>query len=107
MEEARANLEVARANEEYIRQGIRFDIEQAFSNLTQAKEGIVLAEVTVKQAKENRELAQGRYAAGVGNTIEVTDALVTEINAKTAYITALYDFHLAVASLEKAMGVKQ
>ncbi|MGD0210570.1 MAG: TolC family protein [Desulfomonilia bacterium] len=107
VEEARANLEVARANEEFIRQGIRFDIEQAYSNLTQAREGIVLAEVTVKQAKENRELALGRYAAGVGNTIEVTDALVTEINAKTSYITALYDFHLAVASLEKAMGVKQ
>jgi outer membrane protein TolC len=107
VEEARANLEVARANEEFIRQGIRFDIEQAYSNLTLAREGIVLAEVTVKQAKENRELAQGRYAAGVGNTIEVTDALVTDINAKTGYITALYDFHLAVASLEKAMGVKQ
>jgi outer membrane protein len=105
--EARANLEVAQANEEYIRQGIRFDIEQAYSNLTQAKEGIMLAEVTVKQAKENRELAQGRYAAGVGNTIEVTDALVLEINAKTAYINALSDYHLAVASLEKAMGVKE
>ena len=107
VEEARANLEVARANEENIRQGIRFDIEQAFSNLTQAKEGIVLAEVTVKQANENRELAQGRYAAGVGNTIEVTDALVTEINAKTAYINAMSDYRLAVASLEKAMGVRQ
>jgi outer membrane protein len=105
--EAKANLEVAKANEENIRQGIRFDIEQAYSNLTQAREGIVLAEVTVRQARENRELAQGRYAAGVGNTIEVTDALVTEINAKTAYINALSDFHLAVASLEKAFGVKQ
>ena len=107
VEEARANLEVARANEEYIRQGIRFDVEQAFSNLTDVRERIVLSELTVKQAKENRELAQGRYAAGVGNTIEVTDALVLEINAKTAYINAMSDYHLAVASLEKAMGVNR
>ena len=107
VEEARANLEVARANEENIRQGIRFDIEQAFSNLTESKERIVLSELTVKQARENRELAQGRYAAGVGNTIEVTDALVLEINAKTSYISALSDYRLAVASLEKAIGVKQ
>jgi outer membrane protein TolC len=107
VEEARANLEVASANEEYIRQGIRFDIEQAFSNLTDVRERTVLSELMVRQAKENRELAQGRYAAGVGNTIEVTDALVLEINAKTAYINALSDYHLAVASLEKAMGVKQ
>jgi outer membrane protein len=107
VEEARANLEVARANEENIRQGIRFEVEQAFSNLTESRERIVLTELTVKQAKENRELAQGRYAAGVGNTIEVTDALVLEINAKTAYINALSDYHLAIASLEKAFGVKQ
>ena len=107
VEEARANLEVAKANEENIRQGIRFDVEQAYYNLKDAREGIVLAEVTVKQAKENRELAQGRYAAGVGNTIEVTDAVVSEINAKTSYINALYFYRLAIANLEKAFGVKQ
>jgi outer membrane protein TolC len=104
VEEARANLEVLQSNEALIRQNVRFDVEQAYSNLRQAREAIVLAELTVKQAKENRELAQGRYAAGVGNAIEVTDAIVTEINAKTAYISSLYDERLAVAGLKKAMG---
>jgi outer membrane protein TolC len=107
VEEARANLEVAKANEENIRQIIRFDVEQAYYTLKDAREGIVLAEVSVKQAKENRELAQGRYAAGVGNTIEVTDALTSEINAKTAYINALYFYRLAIANLEKAMGINR
>ena len=107
VEEARANLEVARANEEYIRQGIRFDVEQAYFNLKDAREAIVLAEVSVAQAKENRELAQGRYTAGVGNSIEVTDALVLEISAKTSYINSLYFYRLAIANLEKAMGVSK
>jgi outer membrane protein len=107
VEEARANLEVARANEDNIRQGIRFDVEQAYYNLKDAREGIVLAEVSVGQAKENRDLAQGRYAAGVGNSIEVTDALTLEIDSKNAYINSLYYYRLAIANLEKAMGVKQ
>jgi outer membrane protein TolC len=105
--EARGNVETARGDEEQVRQAVRYDVEQAYSNLTLAREGIVLAELTMKQATENRELAQGRYASGVGSTIEVTDALVSEINAKTTYINALYGFRIAVASLEKAMGVSQ
>ena len=104
VEEAKGNLASAMANEEYIRQGIRSEIEQAFITLTQAREGIDLAEPAVKQAKENRELAQGRYAAGVGNSIEVTDALVSEINAKTAYDNTLYAYRIAIAQLQKAMG---
>jgi len=107
VEEARANLIVAKANEDNIRQGIRFEVEQAYYTLKDTREGIVLAEVSVVQAKENRELAQGRYSAGVGNSIEVTDAFALEIDSKTAYINALYYYRLAIASLEKAFGVKQ
>jgi outer membrane protein TolC len=53
---------------------------------------------------ENLELANGRYASGVGSPIEVTDALVAASNAKTAQISALYDYKLAQSSLEKAAG---
>ena len=103
--EALGNLAVARGNEEQVRQGVRYDIEQAFSNLTEARERIALAELSVRQARENRDQAQGRYAAGIGSPIEVTDALVSETIAKLALSNALYDFRIAVASLEKAMGV--
>jgi len=107
VEEARGNLEVLKGDEELIRQNVLYDVKQAFYNLGEVRERITLAELSVRQARENRELAQGRYAAGVGNTIEVTDALTSEINAKTSYINALFDYRLAVASLEKAMGVSK
>lgn len=105
VEESRANLNVLTANEEALRQGILLDIQQAYLNLQEAEERISTAELTVKQAEENLDLAKGRYAAGVGNPIEVTDALVAYSNAKTAYIQALYDYKVARASLEKAMGI--
>ena len=104
--EARSNLNVLKANEESLRQGIFLEVQQAYLNLHEAEERISTAEITVRQAEENLELAKGRYAAGVGNPIEVTDAMVAYSNAKTAYIHALYDHKVAQASLEKAMGVK-
>ena len=104
--EAKANLLVLTANEEALKQSVLLDVQQSFLNLTEAGERIVVAELTVKQAQENFDIANGRYAAGVGNPIEVTDADVALSNAKTAHNQALYDYKVARASLEKAMGVR-
>jgi len=106
VEEAKANLDVIKANEEGVRQNIFLEVQQAHLNLKEAEERIPAAELVIKQAEENLELANGRYAAGVGNPIEVTDAQVALINAKLSYIQALYDYKVALANLEKAMGAK-
>lgn len=107
VEEAKANLNVFKANEESLKQSILLDVRQSYLNLNDAEQSIATAELTVKQATENWEIANGRYAAGVGNPIEVTDAEVTLTNAKTSYIQALYNYKIAKASLEKAMGIKK
>jgi TolC family type I secretion outer membrane protein len=106
LEEAKANLQVLTANEESLKQAIFLEVKQAYLNLKDAEERIPTAELNVKQAEENFEIANGRYAAGVGNPIEVTDASVTLTNAKTSYIQALYDYMTSLASLEKAMGMR-
>lgn len=106
LEEAKANLNVLKANEESLRQLIFLEVKQAYLNLKDAEERVPTAELNVKQAEENFEIANGRYNAGVGNPIEVTDASVTLVNAKTAYIQALYDYKIAISSLERAMGLR-
>ncbi|MCX5824453.1 MAG: TolC family protein [Deltaproteobacteria bacterium] len=102
--EAQANLDVLTANEALLRQTIDQDVKQAWLNLREAADRGVTAELIVRQAMENLELANGRYASGVGSPIEVTDALVAASNAKLAQISALYDYKLAQSSLEKATG---
>jgi outer membrane protein TolC len=104
VDEARANLDVLKANEETLRQGIFLEVKQAWLNLKEAADRIVTAEIIVRQAAENLELANGRYAAGVGSPIEVTDALVAVSNAKTSFGAALYDYKMAQATMEKATG---
>lgn len=104
--EAKANLSVFTANEEALRQNVLLEVQQNYLSLNEAEERIVTADLTVRQATENHEIATGRYAAGVGNPIEVTDAEVGLSNAKAAHIQALYDYKVAAASLEKAMGIR-
>jgi outer membrane protein len=106
VEEAKANLNVLSANEEALRQSVFLEVKQAYLNLKNAVDSIPTAELGVKQAEENFEIATGRYAAGVGNPIEVTDAEVLLANAKLSYIQALYNYKVSQASLEKAMGLK-
>lgn len=102
--ESRANLNLLKANEELLRQNISLEVQQAYLNLKEAAERVPTAELAVKQAEENFAIAEGRYATGVGNPVELTDAEVALSNAKTAYIQALYDYKVATASLQKAMG---
>jgi len=104
VEEARANLNVLRANEETQRQTVVLDVQQAYLNLKEAEERVPTSELAVTQAKENLDIANGRYSAGVGSPIEVTDAQVAYTNAETTYIQALSDYKVARAALEKAMG---
>jgi TolC family type I secretion outer membrane protein len=102
--EAKANLDTARSNYELLKQNVLLEVQQAYLQLLQAKESIPTAQLGVQQATENLEIATGRYNAGVGSPIEVTDAQILYANAKIAYTQALYDYQVSTASLERAIG---
>jgi len=102
--EARANLAVINANEEALRQTLLLEIRQAYLNLTEAEERVHTSDLVVRQADENFALADGRFRAGVGTSVERTDAQVQLTNAKTTQVQALYDYRVDRAQLDKAMG---
>ena len=106
VEEARANLSAAESQEETSKQGVFLDVKQSYLTLQDAVAKIPVAELTVTQARENLELANGRYEAGVGSPIEVTDSQVAYSQAQYTYIQALYQYQTAQANLDKAMGAK-
>jgi outer membrane protein TolC len=106
VQQAKANLEILKANEESTRHQVFLDVQQAYLTLRAAEEAIPTAKLGVEQAQENLDIANGRYAAGVGNPIEVTDAEVSLANARLAYVQTLYADKVAQANLEKAMGMR-
>jgi outer membrane protein TolC len=104
--EAKSNLYILRANEESVRQLLLLEVRQSYLNLQAAEASIGATELALKQAKENLDLANGRYAAGVGSPIEVSDAFTTYITAQANFTGALYNYKTAQANIEKATGMQ-
>ncbi len=104
--EAKSNLYVLRANEETVRQQVLLDVRQAFLNLQAAEASIGTAELAARQARENLDLANGRYAAGVGSPVEVSDAFATYVTSQANYTSSLANYKIAQANIQRAMGVQ-
>ncbi len=102
--EAYANQQRLIAEEKDLRQQITLEVRRSLLDLRRANESIRVSEQTEVQARENLALAEGRYQAGVGNIIEVTDAQTSMTSARASTIQALYDFKTALAQLERAVG---
>jgi outer membrane protein TolC len=105
--EARANMIAIEVQRDATRQSILLEVNQSYTDMESAKVRIEVMESTLQKARENLEIAQGRYEAGVGPYLEVTDAQLSAVNAETDRIQALYDYYLAAARLFKAIGYKE
>lgn len=75
-----------------------------YANTTVAQQQIDLATKADNEAQENLAFAEGRYSAGVGNIIELTDAELLAATASAQVVTAHYNYQLAFGRLEVAAG---
>jgi outer membrane protein TolC len=55
-------------------------------------------------ARQQLQLAQDRYRIGNGTGLEIADAQNAVTQSEADYVTAVYDYHLAVVGLEAAVG---
>ena len=104
--EARANQLALEAQRDAVKQSILLEVNQAYADMESANARVEVMDKTLEKARDNLNIAEGRYRAGVGPHIEVTDAQLSLVNSETDRIKALYDYHLAIAQLLKAMGDK-
>jgi outer membrane protein len=93
-----------KSQEELQRQQVALDVETAYLRLVELLERIKANEAAANAAKENLDLANGRYQVGVGSIIEATDAQTLYTEAQTTYIRTLYDYKIAEAQLIRAIG---
>ena len=104
LEAARAQWDQATAERDNLRQQVAYGVRSAALSLSNAAERARSAEASVRYAEENLELARGRYEVGVGDPLELSDAVISLANARFTYYQALYDAQTARADLDEAMG---
>ncbi len=107
------NQQVSQANaaDETLRQSIRKNELQVRANVGTAYLALITAYQTIAVRANNRSaaddalsLAEQQYRVGSGSIIQLTDAQVASEQAGVTYITAVYDYHKAIAALEQAVG---
>jgi outer membrane protein TolC len=102
--EAQATIEATRARYQALALDIAREVEQTWIVVTEADERIQAAQTAVASAQENFRLAQGRFDAGVGTILELTDAQLALTQSQNTEAQALADFKIALARLERALG---
>ena len=102
--ETQAAIRAVEAQRDGAKLQIIKDVESAWLGVREATARISSTGKEVEAARENRALAMARYQEGVGNIIEVSDAQAQALDAETAKIQAVYDYQVAMARLERAVG---
>jgi len=102
VDSAKANVESAQAQLDRLDQQTRLEVETAWLNLRQSAERIAAAEAGRTEARASLAGAERRYQTDVGILLEVTDAQSRATRAEVEYISALYDYNVALADLQRA-----
>ncbi len=80
------------------------EVRAAFLEIEEAAENIEVAQKAIARADENYRINEARYQAQLNTTTEVIDAHNLLSRAKTNYYNALYDYNMAKARLDRAIG---
>jgi outer membrane protein TolC len=102
---ADAQIAQRKAEADDLRGRIAFEVQTAFLDLRSSGERVEVARSALDLAKQQVAQAQDRFAAGVVNSLEVVQAQDALATADENFISSLYTFNVAKASLARALGV--
>ena len=102
--EGEANLRALEAERDGFKLQVQLDLQQALLDVSAAKEGVDVSGEATAAAQEKLRLAEGRYRAGAGNALELSDAQVAASQAAAQAVQAKFTLSAARAALIAALG---
>ncbi len=104
LQQARVELDRSRLQLGQLREGVQVQYQQARGERERALASIAARERTVAQANRVHDLTVLRYETGLSTQLEVSDARLALLQARTNLAQAVADFHIADAGVERALG---
>lgn len=95
----------ARAEADNLWNDILLETRTAYAQMKAAEKNIRDTARAVQQAEESLKMATARYDEGMDILLSVTKAQEKLNEARSNHLTALYEYNLGKATLEKAIGV--
>ena len=103
--EAEALLRSLQKEEEYLRNAISLEVEEAYLNALTAGQQITLFEEQIlTQAEEVYNMFLFSFQEGEIGGIELIEARRTLVEARKSYADALFNYDITLAALEKSVG---
>ncbi len=106
VDESRAKLRQSRAEIESMEGEIASQVKQLYLNLKFAEESINVTEASKMSAEENYLLVQEKYRLGPGSAVELAEAQALLASTTANHTQAIYNYKIAIAQLERAIGEK-
>jgi outer membrane protein TolC len=101
----KAGVAQAREQSRAAADGVVMEVRQHYYALANSKESLAAQLENVETAGENLRIAQERYKMGLLSLLDLKDAELSNIDARTQQIKTLYDYNVARTSLERAVGL--
>jgi outer membrane protein TolC len=103
--QARSQFQQTRLAVEEAGLAVDVEVRRAHSSLTEAWDLVSASGKVVEQAEEALRLANVRYSAGTATQLDVLTSQVELTRARLNQLQAFYRYHVALATLRKAMGL--
>jgi outer membrane protein TolC len=101
---AQANAKIADLQLAQEREDVALEIEQARANLERARSLFAAQQQNATEANEAFRLASLRFTRGLSTQLDVSDAQIALMTARTNEARSVYDLYLALADLARAQG---
>ena len=103
-DEAESRAREAQANLADVRQQVELDVRTALERLSESAEEERASELSLSLAVRELAMAQDRYAAGVGSSVDVIEAQAELARARSGQVSALARYHSSRVNYAAATG---